>query len=199
MREINLKDLVPGETYYIENPRITAISRPIWERANMYSNEPEDLKEKEDFIESASNEKIIKYGFNNNYKYQSGKKIGKFHKYIIKNNDVLHAKFTDLQYLPGAKLKSSGFGSNTTNEFDKTFKYYKPEIEEIEKSALLRGVLRHITDDSYFDSTGEYAYLSQPSKSLASASTKGGKTKKSRTKRVRKTQRRNKMRGKKTN
>ena len=193
MQEVNLKDLVPGKTYYIENPRISAISRPIWEYANTYSNSTKDLQKKKDFIDSASNEKIIKYGFNNDYKYQSGKKIGVFNKYIIKNNDVLHAKFTDLRDLPGAKLKSSGFGSNTTNEFDKSYKYYKPdpELRELwekmeEKTTL--AYLRSITGDPNFDPT-----------SKSSASTKGGKSKKSRTKRVRKTQRRNKMRGKKTN
>ena len=192
MQEVNLKDLVPGKTYYIENPRISAISRPIWEYANTYSNSTKDLQKKKDFIDSASNEKIIKYGFNNDYKYQSGKKIGVFNKYIIKNNDVLHAKFTDLRDLPGAKLKSSGFGSNTTNEFDKSYKYYKPDQELREKmeEKTTLAVLRSITGDPNFDPT---------SKSLASSSTKGGKSKKSRTKRVRKTQRRNKMRGKKTN
>ena len=190
MREINLKDLVPGETYYIENPRITAISRPIWEHVNTYSNSPKDLQKKKDFIDSASNEKIIKYGFINDYKYESGKKIGVFNKYIIKNNDVLHAKFTDLRDLPGAKLKSSGFGSNTTNEFDKSYKYYEydPELREKMEEKTTLAVLRSITGDPNFDPT---------SKSLAS--TKGGKSKKSITKRVHTMKRRNKMRGKKTN
>jgi len=176
MREVYFKDLVPGETYYIEKPNISETSRPMWEQAETYSNE----EDKKTFIDSASEEKILKYGFIEDYKYQSGKKIGVFAKYIIKNG-TLYAKFINLRDLPGAKLKASGLGSYTINYFYSTDKYYKPESKEIENSALLRGVLRSITGDPHFDN-----------------STKGGKSKKSRTKKNNTTKRRNKMRGKKT-
>jgi hypothetical protein len=98
----------------------------------------------------------------------SGKKIGKFRN-VEMYLGVPHARFIELHDVPGAK-RPSGMGIATENIFSSLGnRFYLPEKEEIEKQALLRGVLRGAINDPTFKPEN-YFYPAEPNN-------RGGKTK----------------------